>query len=347
MRIEDYALIGDLQTAALVGRNGSIDWLCFPRFDSGACFAALLGDDEHGRWLLAPAGEVRATRAALPRRHARPRDRLPDRRRAASASSTSCRRAARTRTSSASSRASAGAVPMRMELVIRFDYGSIVPWVRRVDDDMRVAVAGPDAIALRDAGRAARREHARRSPSSRRGRRARAVRADLVPLAPRDARADRRRAGARGHVLVLARMGRQLHLRRPVARRGPPLADHAEGADLRSRPAASSPRRRRRCPSRSAASATGTTATAGCATRRSRSTPLVDAASSTRRAPGATGCCARSPATRTSCRSCTARPASGGCPSSSCRGSPATRARGRCGSATAPAASSSSTSTAR
>src|SRR6266568_617880 len=58
-RIEDYALIGDLQTAALVSRQGSVDWCCFPRFDSGACFAALLGRPEHGRWLLAPATEVR------------------------------------------------------------------------------------------------------------------------------------------------------------------------------------------------------------------------------------------------------------------------------------------------
>src|SRR5919107_358012 len=61
-RIEDYALIGDCQTAALVARDGSIDWLCFPRFDSGACFAALLGTPENGRWLLAPAGEVRKVR---------------------------------------------------------------------------------------------------------------------------------------------------------------------------------------------------------------------------------------------------------------------------------------------
>ncbi|NLP82095.1 trehalase-like domain-containing protein, partial [Acinetobacter baumannii] len=61
-RIEDYALIGDCETAALVSRDGSIDWLCWPRFDSGACFAALLGTPDHGRWRIAPQGEVRATR---------------------------------------------------------------------------------------------------------------------------------------------------------------------------------------------------------------------------------------------------------------------------------------------
>src|SRR5436305_4233713 len=66
-RIEDYALIGDLQTAALVGRDGSIDWLCVPRFDSDACFAALLGAPEHGRWLIAPAGEIhRSVRRYVP-----------------------------------------------------------------------------------------------------------------------------------------------------------------------------------------------------------------------------------------------------------------------------------------
>ena len=60
MRIEDYALIGDLETSALVGRNGSVDWLCLPRFDSASCFTALLGEEKHGRWQLAPAGEVRS-----------------------------------------------------------------------------------------------------------------------------------------------------------------------------------------------------------------------------------------------------------------------------------------------
>ncbi|HVZ36519.1 MAG TPA: trehalase-like domain-containing protein, partial [Polyangiaceae bacterium] len=60
LRIEDYALIGDTQSVALVARDGSIDWLCVPRFDSGACFAALLGDSSHGRWLLAPCSEPSA-----------------------------------------------------------------------------------------------------------------------------------------------------------------------------------------------------------------------------------------------------------------------------------------------
>src|SRR5690242_19605303 len=61
MLLEDYALIGDMHSAALVARNGSIDWLCLPRFDSASCFSALLGDARHGRWLVAPAGEVRSS----------------------------------------------------------------------------------------------------------------------------------------------------------------------------------------------------------------------------------------------------------------------------------------------
>ena len=65
-RIEDYALIGDCETAALVARDGSIDWLCWPRFDSEACFAALLGSREHGRWLIAPRGNAQVTRRYRP-----------------------------------------------------------------------------------------------------------------------------------------------------------------------------------------------------------------------------------------------------------------------------------------
>ena len=75
-RIEDYALIGDLQTAALVGRDGSIDWLCFPRFDSGACFAALLGDAENGRWRLGPRAGIATAQRRYRERHACARDRV-------------------------------------------------------------------------------------------------------------------------------------------------------------------------------------------------------------------------------------------------------------------------------
>ncbi len=146
-RLEDYGIIGDLQTAALVGRSGSIDWLCFPRFDSGACFAALLGDPRHGRWLLAPEGDPTAaarryredtlvleTEFRTDEGVARlidfmpPRGTDPDVVRIVEGVS--------------------GRVRMRMELVIRFDYGSIVPWVRSIDG-AGLAVGGPDALCLR------------------------------------------------------------------------------------------------------------------------------------------------------------------------------------------------------
>jgi GH15 family glucan-1,4-alpha-glucosidase len=147
--IEDYALVGDLQTAALISREGSVDWLCFPRFDSGACFAALLGTPDHGRWLLAPreeawqagwryrpntlvletewetdGGAVRVLDFMPPRGHAPDIVRIVEGLR--------------------------GEVEMSSELVIRFDYGSIVPWVRRAPEgDCRIAVAGPDALCFR------------------------------------------------------------------------------------------------------------------------------------------------------------------------------------------------------
>ena len=145
--IEDYALIGDTHTAGLVSREGSIDWLCLPRFDSPACFAALLGDRSNGRWLLAPAGGVQEVRRryqgdslvleteyrtddgvvrvidCMPPRH-----RDPDVARVVEGIK--------------------GRVRMRMDLTIRFDYGSIVPWVRHEDGALH-AVAGPDSVWLR------------------------------------------------------------------------------------------------------------------------------------------------------------------------------------------------------
>jgi GH15 family glucan-1,4-alpha-glucosidase len=147
-KIEDYGLIGDCETAALVGRDGSIDWLCWPAFDSDACFAALLGTPRQGRWLIAPAQEVVKTSrrywgdtliletrfetaegtVALidfmpPRGHASDIVRLV--------------------------RGVSGRVSLRMELVIRFGFGIDVPWVKRTEDGALLAICGPDMTVLR------------------------------------------------------------------------------------------------------------------------------------------------------------------------------------------------------
>jgi GH15 family glucan-1,4-alpha-glucosidase len=144
--IENYALVGDSHTAALVGSDGSIDWLCLPRFDSGACFAALLGGPEHGRWLLAPAAQPRGVR----RRYrgesliletefdtdegtVRVIDFMP----------LSDKRWDIVRIVEGLS----GRVSLRMELEVRFDYGSIVPWVHR-SGGILLLTAGPDTLEL-------------------------------------------------------------------------------------------------------------------------------------------------------------------------------------------------------
>jgi GH15 family glucan-1,4-alpha-glucosidase len=144
--IEDYGIIGDTHTAALVGRDGSIDWLCAPRFDSAACFASLLGTGDHGYWKVAPAGPVRAIRRQYrgdsmvletefetDEGSVRMIDWMP----VGTDFPVIQRLVEGVR----------GQVAMRMELVIRFDYGSVVPWVQHVDHGL-VAMGGPDALYL-------------------------------------------------------------------------------------------------------------------------------------------------------------------------------------------------------
>jgi len=146
-RIEDYALIGNSRTAALVGRNGSIDWMCVPRFDAPAVFAALLGKAEHGRWLIAPQGRAKAIR-----RRYRPGTmvleteiataegvvRLVDCMPLWSNRNDVVRVVEGVR----------GRVPMRMQLIVRFGYGTVIPWVRRSEGAL-LATAGPDSLELR------------------------------------------------------------------------------------------------------------------------------------------------------------------------------------------------------
>jgi len=145
-RIEDYAMIGDCRTAALVARDGSIDWLCCPRFDAEACFAALLGTREHGRWLIAPHAVARITRRYRPNTlvlethfetddgAATLVDFMPFRGR----HSTIVRLVVGTR----------GSLRMRAELILRFGYGAIVPWVSRLETGALRAIAGPDMVIV-------------------------------------------------------------------------------------------------------------------------------------------------------------------------------------------------------
>jgi GH15 family glucan-1,4-alpha-glucosidase len=147
-RIEDYGLIGDCETAALVSKDGSIDWLCWPRFDSGACFAALLGNSKNGHWRIAPAqAKSRITRRYRPATlilettfttadgEVTVIDFMPLREQA----SHLVRLVVGTR----------GTVAIRTELVIRFDYGQSVPWVKRTENGDLLAISGPDMVVLR------------------------------------------------------------------------------------------------------------------------------------------------------------------------------------------------------
>src|SRR6516225_2219097 len=146
--IEDYALIGDCEAAALVARNGSLDWLCWPRFDSDACFAALLGSEEHGHWQIAPRDDG----ARITRRY-RPNTLILETR-------FECSEGVVTLVDfmpMQGTRSSVvrlvvgerGRVTMGTKLVLRFGYGAIVPWVTQLDDGTLRAIAGPDMVVLR------------------------------------------------------------------------------------------------------------------------------------------------------------------------------------------------------
>ena len=147
LRIEVYAVIGDCKTAALVGRDGSIDWLCWPRFDSAACFAALLGTPDNGRWLIAPMHPPLKVR-----RRYRPGTLILE---------TEFETGTGTATIIDFMRPADGAelvrivvgrtgrVEFRTELVVRFNYGATVPWVSRLDDGAINAIAGPERLVLR------------------------------------------------------------------------------------------------------------------------------------------------------------------------------------------------------
>ena len=146
-RIEDYAMIGDCESAALVSRDGSIDWLCWPRFDSGACFAALLGSPEHGRWLIAPAISAKQ----ITRRY-RPDTLILETQFETEGGAVTLTDFMPLRDKNPRLvrilRGVRGQVAMRMELTLRFEYGESVPWVTRMSDGSLRAISGPDMVTL-------------------------------------------------------------------------------------------------------------------------------------------------------------------------------------------------------
>jgi GH15 family glucan-1,4-alpha-glucosidase len=147
-RIEDYALIGDCETAALVAKDGSIDWLCWPRFDSSACFAALLGTPENGRWSIAPAVPAKK----ITRRY-RPETLILETEFETESGSVMLIDFMPLRGSQSNLvrivRGVRGQVAMKMELILRFDYGQSVPWVTRITDTSIQAISGPNKVLLR------------------------------------------------------------------------------------------------------------------------------------------------------------------------------------------------------
>ena len=229
-RIEDYAVIGNCETMALVGLNGAIDWLGLPRFDSAACFAALLGDETHGRWQIAPTD----SHPKITRRY---RDStlilettfetatgaviLIDCMTRAQGGANLLRRV----------RGLRGSVAMQADLVVRFDYGISVPWVSRADDGRIQFVAGPDrlllqtSIELKKPGPAHQRDfHHQRRAGNR-------FLARLVEILPRRATRARYRCRHRDRGSWLAGLEQPLSGCRRMVRHRATVADYAESAD--------------------------------------------------------------------------------------------------------------------
>ncbi len=305
--LENYGLIGDMQTAALVCRDGTVDWLCLPRFDSPAVFAGLLGTEDNGFWRMGPAhgpdgapvpadrrryrGETLILESEWDTVHGTVRiiDFMPPREDA-------------TPQLIRIVEGVSGRVPMRSALRMRFSYGWVVPWVHKVDE-RTVAVAGPDAVWLDTE--------------------AETYGKDLTTYADFTV--------SPGERIAFTLSWHPSHHQPSRTRR----------------PAASSPRPPPRCPRTSAARATGTTVSPGCGMRRSPCPRCCAPATGKRPAPGSDGSSEPSPAIPNTYRSCTASSAIATFPSANCPGWPGMRTRSRCGSATAPPDSSSWTCTAR
>ena len=230
MKIEEYAVIGDMHTVALVGANGSIDWLCLPKFGSEACFASLLGMPDNGFWRIWPS----APDAAVARRYqgdtlvleteyttkdgrARVIDFMPTQSRE--------RRVVRI------VEGVAGHVDMIMKLIVRFDYGKTIPWVRHLDDCGLVAIAGPNAVTLHTAVPI--RGEGLSTVASftvSEGER-KVVRPHLAPLA-RGAGGgpSHLRRPPRKHPALLGQLGRPVPVQGSLASRGRQVPHHPEGA---------------------------------------------------------------------------------------------------------------------
>ncbi len=230
LRIEDYGLIGDCTTAALIGREGSLDWLCWPRFDSGACFAALLGDESNGRWRMGPAvGNARSDRGyrdstmVLETRFYDDAgdfaviDFMP-----IGGKTSSVIRIVEGRR---------GTSKVRMSMMLRFDYGASVPWVEAIDGGI-VAIAGPNLVVLR-ASVPMHGEHFSTIAEFdiEQGQRV-DLRDELRRLASAAAGSTRCRRRTTQDGSLLARMGRPLPMQRQIRRRHAAFAAHVESAHV-------------------------------------------------------------------------------------------------------------------